>query len=750
MKDFGLLFKVKEEGLDKLKQKIKGVETSTQSADKSIKTMAISMAKYAVSIYAVNKALDGVASISKTFIGTTAKFEQFQTTLEAITGSSKEAEKSMAWIKDFTAKTPFELDKTTEAFVKMKAYGLDPINGTLTTLGDTASAMGKDVVEAVEALADAVTGENERLKEFGVKASKNGDKITYAWSDSSGKARHIVINNNKDIIQSTLNAIFNEKYAGAMDKQSKTWNGLMSNISDKWTLFQQDFMTEGGLFNYLKALLKTFSDTFSEILGKGKDSASEFSKSIIGGIEGVIKSMGYLSDYFSVANNSFKVFSTSFELGVRTIALFFQEGINTINIAWNQLLTVIKNTFKAYVDFIGSTFYKVIKYVLDLVNDAVNGMSSGLNKVFDFLNIDNPFQKINLSTVEYKSSIDNAIASTEKLIDTTTDKSKIGELSKELVENAKNLKTSYIDLFSGKGAQDAETFTKKIYKNLEEINKKEKESNENKKKANELLVEMGAKEGDVAKSTKEASKEAEKLRKEQEKIKELYEKNTVEGGMGAYFTELNDRITSFGDMTYNMFSNIEQGIGSAFQAFFDYTSEGFMNLKELGKGVLSGVLEGIQSVITEMLVMQAMQGFKALFGVVSFGGFDFGSLFSGLFANGGAFDNGIKKFATGGTFTNSIVSTPTSFNMGLMGEAGPEAIMPLTRTSGGDLGIKAEGIGTNVIINNYSSARISQSNQNGNTVLTIEDVKAAITQDIASGSGSVGETLQNIYNINRR
>ena len=51
-------------------------------------------------------------------------------------------------------------------------------------------------------------------------------------------------------------------------------------------------------------------------------------------------------------------------------------------------------------------------------------------------------------------------------------------------------------------------------------------------------------------------------------------------------------------------------------------------------------------------------------------------------------------FANGGAFTNSVVSKPTAFGMsggqtGVMGEAGPEAIMPLTRTAGGQLGVRA-------------------------------------------------------------
>lgn len=47
-------------------------------------------------------------------------------------------------------------------------------------------------------------------------------------------------------------------------------------------------------------------------------------------------------------------------------------------------------------------------------------------------------------------------------------------------------------------------------------------------------------------------------------------------------------------------------------------------------------------------------------------------------------------FATGGVFTNGIVDRPTKFNMGLMGEAGPEAIMPLANI-GGRLGVRAMG-----------------------------------------------------------
>ncbi len=80
-------------------------------------------------------------------------------------------------------------------------------------------------------------------------------------------------------------------------------------------------------------------------------------------------------------------------------------------------------------------------------------------------------------------------------------------------------------------------------------------------------------------------------------------------------------------------------------------------------------------------------------------------------AKGGVYDAGLTQFGKGGMFTNSIVSSPTLFKFakgtGLMGEAGPEAIMPLKRDSNGNLGVRAGGGGGNVdvVVNNYSTAQ---------------------------------------------
>ncbi|MCI7590133.1 MAG: tape measure protein [Spirochaetia bacterium] len=116
-------------------------------------------------------------------------------------------------------------------------------------------------------------------------------------------------------------------------------------------------------------------------------------------------------------------------------------------------------------------------------------------------------------------------------------------------------------------------------------------------------------------------------------------------------------------------------------------------------------------------------------------------------AKGGVYgDGGYRAFAKGGAFTNSIVDRPTffkfarggGFGTGLMGEAGPEAIMPLKRGSDGTLGVSVSGqtgFAIQVVINNYSSEKITAEEKtymDGQRKLEIT-VGAMINQHISGG-----------------
>jgi len=258
----------------------KDLDKSVGKTDKSTKKFQdrlANMAHAGAAIYGLKQAFDVARAALGELIGTAAKFETQQSILKTLEGDSVAAQKSFEWIAEFTSQTPYQMEKVGEAFLKAKAYGIDPTTGSLETLGDTAAGMGKSLEQAVEAMADAMTGENERLKEFGVKAKVLGDEVAYNWTTSSGQAKHIVVANNSEVIQSTLNALFNSKYKGAMQDQMDTWNGITSNVTDTYTLMLNDIANKSGIFDGLKHTLKDLGTEFKGITDNKEDMEALYS-----------------------------------------------------------------------------------------------------------------------------------------------------------------------------------------------------------------------------------------------------------------------------------------------------------------------------------------------------------------------------------------------------------------------------------------------------------------------------------------
>ncbi len=221
------------------------------------------------------------------FVATASTLETLQTTLGTIEGSSAKAERSMQWINEFAATTPFQLDQVAESFVKLRAYGMEPTGGLLRTLGDTASAMGKDVMQAVEAIADAVTGENERLKEFGIKARTKGGQITYEYTVDGETRTATAAASDRAGIQRTLAGIMDSRYGGAMQARMETFSGMASNLGDQWFRFRGMVM-DSGPFEVLKDRLRGVLGRIDEMAASGELEAlaDRVGQSLVSAFEG--------------------------------------------------------------------------------------------------------------------------------------------------------------------------------------------------------------------------------------------------------------------------------------------------------------------------------------------------------------------------------------------------------------------------------------------------------------------------------
>jgi lambda family phage tail tape measure protein len=132
-------------------------------------------------------------------------------------------------------------------------------------------------------------------------------------------------------------------------------------------------------------------------------------------------------------------------------------------------------------------------------------------------------------------------------------------------------------------------------------------------------------------------------------------------------------------------------------------------------------------------------------------------------ANGMAFGSGgVRAFANGGVFTNSIVSNPTLFKfanggaLGLMGEAGPEAIMPLRRGPDGKLGVSGGGGGGDVqiVINDMRSGKDSAPVEATSTTGPggIRQIQVMVRDEIrrSMAAGEFDRTMQSNFGTTRQ
>lgn len=184
---------------------------------------------------------------------------------------------------------------------------------------------------------------------------------------------------------------------------------------------------------------------------------------------------------------------------------------------------------------------------------------------------------------------------------------------------------------------------------------------------------------------------------------------------------VSDGLRDYLDQISDVRSAASQAAGNALQqtedAMTQFFTTGKLGVRSLIDTMLAEFmrLQVVRPMMASLTSGNGLAGLMSLFGGGSGGYTGAGSTGSGI-GNAGAGDYsawmknalggvyGAQAFALGGAFTNSVVSQPTLFKFaqggamrnGLMGEAGPEAIMPLIRMGSGHLGVRAVGGGGSV------------------------------------------------------
>jgi hypothetical protein len=207
-------------------------------------------------------------------IETGASYETMRIALETTVGSADKAASEFERLQKFAAATPYGVEEVTQAFIKLGNRGIEPTDRLMTSFGNTASAMGKTLDDYVEAVADAVTGENERLKEFGIVGKKNGDMIAYTFKGVTTEVKF-----SAEAITEYLTTIGENDFAGGMERQSQSLAGMWSTQKDNAAALADEFTQ--GLAPALKEIMASFGGvdengrSFAKSLGEDVGAAAK-------------------------------------------------------------------------------------------------------------------------------------------------------------------------------------------------------------------------------------------------------------------------------------------------------------------------------------------------------------------------------------------------------------------------------------------------------------------------------------------
>lgn len=397
------------------------IRVSTTGVDR-VTSQLNGLTKAAGAAAAAVVSLETAKQVFSALVDSQRNFDKLNSGLITMTGSAENAAKAFSVLQQFAKETPYGLNQAVEGFTKLVALGLNPSKEALISYGNTAAAMGKDLNQMIEAVADASTFEFERLKEFGIKSSQQADTVSFTFRGVT-----TTVKKNSEEIQKYLLNIGNTDFAGAMETRSKTLDGQLSSLADSFD----------GLV--LAVAQSGFGDAVGAQAATAEDAITALTDAIASN-----EIAATLQDWATLFNESFKFISDA----LNDLA-FDTEGKSA---DMSDSLGAIPDAIREWLPDIQQTFREVIAW-FQRIDDYAVALGQTLADVFD------PSKTAALTfknlTAEADAAYDASIKRAEAESQAITNRSK--QRKKEIEEQRKQYnerKKQEIDLASlvnGKG-----------------------------------------------------------------------------------------------------------------------------------------------------------------------------------------------------------------------------------------------------------------------------------------------------------
>ena len=299
------------------------------------------------------------------------QFENLKTTLSNALGGAAEGAAAMQIIRETANEVKLSIDEVGNGFNKLINRGLKPTKEEFIQLTDVAKSQGKEVDQYVEAVLDAMTGENERLKEFGVKAKDAGDKVIFTFKGVSTEVKK----NEQDIYNYLVALGKVPGVAGMSAKAADTFSGKLANIQSKIDGIKI------AIFERIGEALKPVLDVVANVL-EGFQKWAEKNPELASGLTLIVMAITGLTGAFLVLVPiiaGVMALGAPFLLTIGAIALAIGALVFVLWDLWNGLMTG-----ESYIFAIIDGFLEWIGVGIT-VQEIINAISEGFQMMMAFV-----------------------------------------------------------------------------------------------------------------------------------------------------------------------------------------------------------------------------------------------------------------------------------------------------------------------------------------------------------------------------
>jgi hypothetical protein len=261
-----------EKGVKQTEKGFKSVEAESKNLGKSVKAASGAI----VAAFSIG----AIAQFTQKIVETTGQFQKLRAVLENTLGSKSAATQNFKVLNQLASQSNFGLLELTDSYVKLVNQGISPTRKEMLSLQDLANSTGKSFEQLTEALIDGQVGEFERLKEFGIRAQKEGDRVKFTFKGVTTE----VANTTSAIKDYIFGLGEIEGVAGSTEKISDTLAGKVSNLGDAFDNLLNNIGQ--GNNNLLSSALDLLIDGINALSGLIKDIMPEVNNFFSGFIDG--------------------------------------------------------------------------------------------------------------------------------------------------------------------------------------------------------------------------------------------------------------------------------------------------------------------------------------------------------------------------------------------------------------------------------------------------------------------------------